>query len=223
MDTTMQYVVENIQGAFLGYCQSDEISIAVADFDGDEPKSSFFEYRLCKVQSIVASLATSKFNQLMAQRYLKANIPICASSSDIYEAAIDLAGKAPLYEFDCKAWNVPTENDAYAWFLYRQNDCVRNSMQQFAQTYVKHGELEGKKADEQVAYILNKLGHDWNAIRDGLKYGRICYRSTVKMHSEEYGDFEREKWAVSEATPFNTDSIIQLKLNRAGNGNTGRN
>ena len=63
MDDTAAYVCENVQGAKLAYVQSDEITVVIANFkyeDGElRQGSSFFDYRLCKLQSIIASLATA--------------------------------------------------------------------------------------------------------------------------------------------------------------------
>ena len=74
MDDTASYVCANVQGAKLAYVQSDEITIVITNFkvEGGEvlKGSSFFDYRLCKLQSIIASLATAKFNQLYALRML---------------------------------------------------------------------------------------------------------------------------------------------------------
>ena len=40
----------------------------------------------------------------------------------------------PLYEFDCKAWNVPNANDALASIIYRQktgNNVINETLGQF--------------------------------------------------------------------------------------------
>lgn len=155
MNETAEYLCKNIQGCKMGYVQSDEISLLLSDIEGE----MFFGGRLCKILSLTASMATAKFNGLMA-KYYKDN---CI---DDY----------PMFNFDSKAWNVPTQNDIYAWFLFRQLDCEKNSMQQFAQTYCSHKELLGKTSIEQVDYCRDKTGMDWYVIGDEKKWGRFVFK-----------------------------------------------
>lgn len=201
MNETMLYMLQNIQGALFGFCQSDEITIVLADNENGEPKSSFFEYRLCKINSICAALATSKFNNLAMKLKLQ-GIPNEASSSDVKAMALDTVENIDLYQFDCKAWNVPSANDAYAYLLWRQNDCIRNSKQQYAQSFFRHQDLENKNTDEQIQMVFYHFGEDWNSLTSGLKYGRIAWRKDMEMYSEQYGKFTRKKWFLQPAVPF---------------------
>ena len=68
MDETTKYLCENIQGAKIGYVQSDEIRILLTDYD-DISTSAWFDYNLQKMCSIAASLATAKFNDLRRSRF----------------------------------------------------------------------------------------------------------------------------------------------------------
>ena len=127
MNSVAEYLCKNIQGAKLAYVQSDEISILITDFDNPETDSPF-GYRICKLQSLLAGMASAKFNQLVA-------VDILREYNKDYE---DLPFSNPwddietmhLAEFDCKVWNVPDWNTAFCHFLWRQNDCTRNSKQQ---------------------------------------------------------------------------------------------
>ena len=156
MNETTKYLCENIQGALCGYCQSDEIHIVISDFvksyklhedwsvaptDKEGISSAFFQYRVSKILSIVASMATSKFNQLMMD-YRVSNVESDSGcAGDTVDDCRQAIMSSPLYEFDCKVWNLPNANDVYAWLLYRQIDCIRNSKQQLAQTYLPHIQL----------------------------------------------------------------------------------
>ena len=176
MDETAAYVCENVQGAKCAYVQSDEITIVITSFkyEGDEliNGSAFFDYRLCKLQSIIASLATAKFNQLYTLWMINAD-----SDKSIKQQINEI----PLIQFDCKCWDVNTYDDMFAWFKFRQNDCIRNSKQQFAQAYCSHKDLLNKNSDEQVEYCNLKTGNDWNTLNGKYKYGRIVYRTTYPM------------------------------------------
>lgn len=178
MDDTAAYVCENVQGAKLAYVQSDEITIVITCFkyEGDELLicSPFFDYRLCKLQSIIASLATAKFNQLFTLRML---------SIDSDKPLNQQINEIPLIQFDCKCWDVKTYEDMFAWFKFRQNDCIRNSKQQFAQAYCSHKDLLNKNADEQITYCKLKTGNDWNSLGGQYKYGRLIYHTTYPIQT----------------------------------------
>ena len=210
MNSVAEYLCKNIQGAKLAYVQSDEISILITDFDSPETDSPF-GYRICKLQSILASMASGKFNQLVAIDALKdsrqdyENLPF----SDPWEC-VELM---KLAEFDCKVWNAPDWNTAFCHFLWRQNDCTRNSKQQAAQTYLPHNELMGRNTDKQIELLKEKCCIDWNDYSDGEKYGRLIYREQEVFVDEVSGlDYVRNLWKTHEATPFGKDDSIIRSL-----------
>jgi tRNA(His) 5'-end guanylyltransferase len=192
MDKTAVHLCKNIQNCVAAFVQSDEISLLIKD---NTLTSMPFDGRLCKLQSIIPSMATSFFNKELIKRNLKAGMNI----DDITDM--------PDYCFDCKAWSVPTANDAMAWILYRQIDCIRNSKQQFAQTYLPHKQLMNKDTDMQIAFCLETTGNDWNAISDNKKYGRLFYKIAVNKITPEGIEFIRHEWtAKSEQL---TDSSVR--------------
>lgn len=207
MNETAKYVCENVQGCKLAYAQSDEVTFVLTDFD-TPTTDSFFSYRLCKMQSIIASLATSKFNQLMYTYYInKHDYKTCLIDyedtlyrvSDVAERISEL----PMYQFDCRCWTVPTLNDAFAYLLWRQIDCVRNSKQQTAQTYLSHKELINKNTDAQVQLLLETKNIDWNTFTDDKKYGRFIYKENVLMNNIETNEvYHRYKWLIHPAFPL---------------------
>lgn len=214
MDETAKYLLQNIQGAKLAYVQSDEISILITDFDTPETDSCF-GFRLCKMQSLFASMAAGKFNQLVAIDLLKKNdgkfddIPF----GDISDVVSDMKPAA----FDCKVWTVPSYNEAYGWFLYRQHDCTRNSKQQAAQTYLSHKSLLRLSADEQIEKLKNEKGIDWNDYTNGEKYGRIIYKVETHLSTEDVDGtiihYTRNIWTAIGSEPFdNEDNIIRTLI-----------
>lgn len=165
MNQTAQYLCENIEGCKFAYVQSDEISLYVTDME-NENSESWFSYRMVKMCSIAASLATAKFNQLLMIDYLN-------------EKSIETLKEQKLVEFDCKVWNVPTLNDVFAWFLYRQIDCIRNSKQMAAQTFIPHDQLKCLHTDQQIAKLKDEKSIDWNDYSDDKKFGRFVYKESV--------------------------------------------
>lgn len=164
MNETAKYICKKIQGALFAYVQSDEISILLSD-KGD----TFFGGRLNKMQSIIASMAASKFNQLMMLYNLENGVKL--------NDPMKIVESTNLVDFDCKVWNVPTFNDAIAWFMYRQLDCIRNSKQQAAQTYLSFAQLLNQNTDKQITLLKVNKGIDWETeYDDGKKYGRFIYK-----------------------------------------------
>ena len=169
MNETAKYICKKIQGALFAYVQSDEISILLSD-KGD----TFFGGRLNKMQSIIASMAASKFNQLMMLYNLKNGI----EPND----PMKIVESTNLVDFDCKVWNVPTFNDAIAWFIYRQIDCIRNSKQQAAQTYLSFEQLLNQDTDKQITLLKVNKGIEWETeYDDGKKFGRFIYKEITPM------------------------------------------
>ena len=212
MNETAKFLCQSVSCVKFAYVQSDEITLVMCDYNEKDTESEFFfGGRLCKLQSIIASLATSKFNRLMTLYNIK-NAEKCADCVSIIEGV-------PLAQFDCKCWNVLNGNDAFAWVLYRQIDCVRNSKQQAAQTYFLHKELLGKDTEEQIGMLKEGKNIDWNTdYNDGEKYGRFVFKREFKM-SRVNGDgttdeFNRNKWVSENAydltEPENKEKLLNL-------------
>ena len=203
MNETAKYLCDTIEGCKFAYVQSDEISLVITDFETPQT-DAFFSYRLSKILSICASGATAKFNAVMLECRLADSLSKYAPSEANVEAVGEVLKENPLYEFDCKAWNVPSYNDVYGWFLYRQLDCIRNSKSQTAQTYLSHKELMNLHTDEQIAKLKETNGVDWNTFPEGLKYGRFVYRMETTGRSPEGTEYKRMKFTVKDAFPLNT-------------------
>lgn len=192
MDETAKYLCESVQGVKMAYVQSDEISLLIVKENLDS--DIFYGGRLCKIQSILASFATAKFNQIMAIKNMAKIINGRESNNEPFK--MNLYDEIPLYAFDCKVWNVENLNDAMAWFLFRNIDCVRNSKQQAAQTYLSHKELMKHSSDEQIEMLNLHYNIDWNNYRDGFKYGRIITRKLFTYKDLSYEARKAEEEAM---------------------------
>lgn len=197
MNEIGKFVAKEVQGCKFAFVQSDEISFILTDFDTPET-DAFFGYRLCKMQSIIAGLATAKFNQLIYKMLCETP----CSTSDLQQIIDD----QPAYHFDCKCWTVPNHNDACAWILYRQIDCIRNSKQQATQTYLSHKTLVNKSTDEQVELLKAEKGIDWNTeYDDGKKYGRFIYKVEKTLYTPEHEPYTRNTFEVHNGCPLTED------------------
>lgn len=175
MNDTAKYLCENISGVKFAYVQSDEISLYIHD---DSLSGSFFGLRQTKLLSVPAAMAAGRFNQLYLHgdlmNRMQDSMVFCDEGAEVTkDQIIDTIKNQKLAEFDCKVWNVPNENDVFAWFLYRQLDCVRNSKQQTAQTWLSHKMLSGKDSDEQIELLKQEKNIDWEVFDEGKKYGRL--------------------------------------------------
>ena len=213
MNETAKYLCVMIQGVKFAYTQPDEISLLITDFDTPQT-DSFFSFRLCKMQSLIASMATAKFNQLIDQYHLK-KYSYDTTGEDCEETiynvsdCIKMIDNLPCYQFDCKVWTVPNANDAYAWFLYRQTDCIKNSKAQTAQAYLPHKDLVGLTSDEMIAKCKEEKGIDWYAYPNDRKYGRIIQKIKKEMETDlpdgQHIQFTRNVWTPMSANDLKKD------------------
>ena len=200
MNNTAKFLCEQVQGCKFAYVQSDEISLLITDYD-TQKTDTLFGGRLCKIQSILASLATSEFNRHFIN-YKLSGIDKSHDGLGLSDVC-NAIGKMKMAQFDCKCWTVPNQNDAYAWFLYRQLDCIRNSKQQTAQTYLPNKHLFKKNTDEQVALCNEKTNIDWNDFDDKYKFGRFIFKEenelTTTLPNGKTITFTRNKFTIHPA------------------------
>jgi tRNA(His) guanylyltransferase len=137
-DETTKYLVE-VSAAVIGYTQSDEITLIL--YKGGKPDSQiFFDGRVSKLTSVLASMATAKFNVLVP--------------SILPEKQNRLAC------FDCRVWNVPTEQEAINCLIWRELDATRNSIQMAAQALYSHKQLHQKHTADMLE-LLRQKGINW--------------------------------------------------------------
>lgn len=200
MDATAVFLCENIQNAKVGYCQSDEISIVTFNAD-DLGTQTFFDGNIQKISSIVASMATAKFNDLRRKRQARENE--------------DLA------MFDCRCWNVPNHWEAYNTLVWRQQDAIRNSISSVSQFHYSHKELHGKSQSD-MHEMLHQKGVNWATdFTDGEKNGRVIVKEefvtdcvlTGPPISESVKDLiKRTRWVSKGAWVFTKDEGRLLNM-----------
>ena len=183
MNNVAKHLCKHIQNVVGAYVQSDEISLVIKD---NTHTSTQFEGRMCKLLSIIPSIATAYFMKQMVVKRL----------GDSAENITSTMEQMPDYVFDCKVWSVPSKNDAMAWFLYRQIDCIKNSKQQYCQTYLPHKKLLNLDTDSQVQLCLYDTGNDWNSISDDKKYGRILYKKEETFYNDKGEPYTRSRWNI---------------------------
>lgn len=139
--------------AIIGYTQSDEISLLLYSTNFDS--QLFFDSKISKINSIASSLLSVYFNKILGN-YLPQKLN-CDNSS--------------FHVFDCRCWTVPNKNEAVNYFVWREQDAVRNSIQSAGQFWFSHKQLEGKSCDEIQEMLFSTKGINWNDFPSSSKRG----------------------------------------------------
>ena len=157
MMSVTEYLVDNVMGCRLGYVQSDEISLLLTDYNKLETEA-WFNNNVQKMVSISASMATAKFNELYR------SFPIDKKRHD-----------SEFGLFDSRAYNLPRE-EVVNYFIWRQQDATRNSIQGLGQAEFGHKEMHGKNTSQVQDMLMLDKGINWNDVETYFKRGGVVYR-----------------------------------------------
>lgn len=195
MDSTAIYLCKNIQGAKLAYVQSDEITIVMTDFDTLQT-DAWFDGEVQKIVSVSASMATREFNRVRIIQQLANGIDI----------KYILNGK--LAEFDSRAFTIPFKEEVLNNIIWRQRDCVRNSISSVAQSLFSHTQLTGKNQSDMQEMCFEK-GVNWNDFPEKQKRGRVIVKKQINYPSKNGGEpYIRNEWKSIAAPDFNKDRSL---------------
>lgn len=148
MQDTMKYLCENIQGCVLGYTQSDEISLILTDY-AEFTTDAWFGNNLQKMCSVSASMATLAFNKFFSEQVQDFMYACCDDFGDDvlpekqndYELAHNVYfNKLYTAMFDSRVFTIPKE-EVCNYFIWRQQDSTRNSIQSVGQANFSQKEL----------------------------------------------------------------------------------
>jgi tRNA(His) guanylyltransferase len=179
MDATAIALCRGIQGAKLGYVQSDEISIWVTDYDGLET-SAWFDNNLQKMVSVSASIATGAFNYERTKRLIG-----CGGSFSTIEDTIPHPAN-----FDARAFLIPETAEVANYFLWRCQDATRNSVQMVARSLYGHKECEGKNIEQLKEMITKaKSGDHWVSLDCKYRHGRYIQKTPFTAQFTESFDW----------------------------------
>jgi len=202
MNETACYLCKNIQGAKIGFVQSDEISILLTDFD-TLTTDAWFDGNIQKIVSVAASMATSKFNQLRWMRYVNERYNDAVNEDPVSWEWFEGMRKLKLAEFDARTFTIPSKTEVMNGFIWRQQDTVRNSISSVAQSLYSSKELHGKNMSEQQEMIFQK-GINWNDYDSTLKRGRFVYKQNYVLNESITGGEKvtRSRWIAVACPDF---------------------
>lgn len=229
MQDTMKYLCENIQGCVLGYTQSDEISLVLTDY-AELTTDAWFGNNLQKMCSVSASMATLAFNKFFSGRVQEFMYDCCDEFGDDvlpekqndYELAHDVYFKKfNAAMFDSRVFTIPKE-EVCNYFIWRQQDSTRNSIQSVGQANFSHKELHGKSCNNIQDMLMIQKGINWNDYATTLKRGSCCIKVDDGLTEyDETGNIcgytQRSKWIIDNEIPiFSQDRNYIEKLINVG-------
>lgn len=173
MNQSAVALCSEVQGAKIGFVQSDEISVIMTDFD-DINTTSWFDGIVQKICSNSASIVTETFNREYILWLLKNKIEF-SEVGNIYDI-IQLIQNNKGARFDSRVFTIPSPTDVINYLIWRQQDATRNSISAAAQSVYSHTQLNGKSGSEKQEMMFQK-GINWNDYPDGLKRGRVIMRN----------------------------------------------
>jgi len=135
-----------LQTAVLAYHQSDEVSVLLHGYKRHESQP-LFGNRVQKLCSVAASVAAAELTALSGR----------------------------VAYFDARVFVLP-ESETCNYFLWRQNDASRNSIQMLARSLASHKECDGLGQAELQELCFSR-GRNWNDLPTHLKRGQCAIRN----------------------------------------------
>lgn len=138
-----------------------------------------FEGQYFKLVSNMASYAGAAL--------MKFILDDCIKNETVDNKSFNIVYGKTIPSFDCRILNVPDVMELTNCFVWRQNDCVRGTINQYAQCFFSHKQLHGKSIDDRLA-MLRECGHDTylnSEEFEKIKYGSFFKRETVELPIDE--------------------------------------
>lgn len=160
MNAAAQSLFQLIPNIKLAWHGSDEISVWFIFPDAGNP---FFDGRIQKIVSLAASKASVAFNMKFQQ----------------------LIGKDIEFGiFDARIMQFPTEIEAMNCFIFRQRDCIRNSISGFAEAYFSSKTLLNKNSDEKIQILNTINGFNFDKVECWTKFGTFIHKKMFEIKQE---------------------------------------
>lgn len=193
MVATTKYLVDETH-ACIGYTQSDEISLCW--FIDTRDGQIFFDGKIQKMVSVLAGLATARFNQYGRELW-----------PDRFERALPV--------FDARVFQLPNKVECANAFLWREFDATKNSISMAARSIYSHKELHQKNGSE-MQEMLWQIGINWNDYPASFKRGTYVQRKAtwveldaatlakIPENKRPDGPVQRHEIATLDLPPFAT-------------------
>ena len=206
MQETCADLCKHIQGCVGGYVQSDEISLLLVDYT-TIATNAWFDYNLQKITSLAAARATMTFNRLVSETVEglicdaawchetgEGDEQECIKFYDIWKVKQNRA------MFDARAFNVPKE-EVCNYFIWRQKDATRNSIQSAGQAVFSHKELD-RKSQADIQEMLFQKGINWNDYSVPEKRGTFVRQCAGTTETKDGVITMRYPWYIDREMPI---------------------
>ena len=190
--------IPQLQNIVFVYTQSDEISILMTDFE-TIATDVWLKGNIQKMVSVAASVLTAEFNRRRIMRWFnkqrEAQWAMREQGFRGFSAAPAYSDKC-LYEcvpndiesilmgcFDARAFTIPDRTEVMNYFIWRNQDCARNSLSMVAQANFSHTELQSKNQADMHEMLRTK-GINWATdYTDGEKNGRLIVKESYLIEA----------------------------------------
>lgn len=186
MQLTTKDLCENIQGCKIGYVESDEISLLLTDYDTLQT-DAWFDYSVQKICSVAASMTAMYFNRnwsKLVEEFYEKNVEDNWHEDEderyynnVLKKKVELGGY-----FDARAFNLP-ESEIVNYFIWRQNDATRNSIQGLAQANFSQKQLQGLNNSQLQDKLHEEKNINWNDCSVVEKRGTCIKRNAIEGKS----------------------------------------
>ncbi|TMR10105.1 hypothetical protein ETD86_40995 [Nonomuraea turkmeniaca] len=190
MDAVGKALCKQMSGAAFAYTQSDECSVLLTDFATAQTQP-WFGGVVQKIASVAASIAAVAFNEQYGLDYDDATAT-----------------------FDGRVFTIPDAQEVAAYFLWRQRDCVRNSITMAAQAHYSHQQLHRKTTSDMQEMLWSEHRINWDHYPAEVKRGRVCVRraslediiyTDQRTQQETETQAMRSTWQIQAAPSFTAD------------------
>jgi len=205
---TTAYMLMNEFKCDVAETHSDEISLGWKNI-----KTAPFDRKYFKLVSNIASYAGMAFTRSVFNFFGDGSILDLKRERD--DVAI-LQNEYP--SFDCRIVQLPDLMELVNCFVWRQNDCIRGAINQYAQRWFTHKELLGKSQDQRIE-MLSKAGHHLMGIDFNILYGHwLIKKTSIEKIDPKYAQFHpgEDTMVRTKVVPLKMDYKLSTEEDKIG-------
>lgn len=185
-----EILCSEIQGCKLAYVQSDEISLLLTDYDEFETEA-WFDYRTNKMCSIAGGLASAAITMYSGQMQV----------------------------YDARFFNVPKE-DVCNYFVWRQRDATKNSINMYAQSMFAHKDLQNMNGGQLQEKMFAEKQFNWNDAPPINKRGAAVIKRARWEVDYETPEFSKDNFYIEHLLLTNQErdmNVVKCNMGMFGN------
>lgn len=171
MQTLVLELCKEIMNVKLVYLQSDEASFLLIDYEEIQTQP-WFRNEVQKLCSVIAGLASSKMSLTMGEEAV----------------------------FDARVFVIPPF-EVCNYFIWRQRDWKRNSINMVARASFSQKEINGLNTDEVQDKLWKEKGVNWNDYPVFLKRGSCILKTDKWSIDKNIPDFTKDRDYINHLIP----------------------